>query len=466
MKPVREPQKFRKPEIIFLTVVISVLLLSLLAVFSAFQAINAPPPPTATPTSTPTATSTPTRTATVTSTSTSTSTPTRTVTLTLTPSSTPLPSQTPTAFVFDQGDFVAIENFKQVIPGVINRFMIANDESVWLASPYAIGRYQSKSKQFSQINLRDPVMAFTRDGRAWILPPSGTPLTTWNGFVGESYDHTNSWLPPQGYGLPSPLAPEISYDFADELWLTTAYDVRRLQGNQWRIFLAQEMGFTLPYRKTLSTSFVVSHSLIQEATWVGTCDWSDGLKAGGDGLRIYQSGMWEKTDLPILFGCVSTLANDPSGNLWVAINKQLWKYDENQDKWTQLKPPVLNQAAFSNFTHGDIKDLMLAPDDSIWVMYELCGQAGCDTRQILYQIKNGSWSSVAESSYLQPPAFLFDQDSNLWAFTPGQISKLFNKAFKPMANIEWISANTDSDGNIWVLSGELNGDLILWRYMP
>jgi ligand-binding sensor domain-containing protein len=183
-------------------------------------------------------------------------------------------------------------------------------------------------------------------------------------------------------------------------------------------------------------------------------------------LRIYQAGKWSETELPVKSGCVSALLNSADGKLWVAIERQLWQFDEDQEQWKQFSPPALNQATFPGFAHGDIKELLAAPDGSLWVMFELCGQPGCDSRQILYQIENGSWTSVAVSSFLQPPLLLFDQDSTLWAFRPGEISKLSNKSFQLQASMDWISAATDSDGEIWVLSGELNKELTLWQYQP
>jgi hypothetical protein len=71
---------------------------------------------------------------------------------------------------------------------------------------------------------------------------------------------------------------------------------------------------------------------------------------------------------------------------------------------------------------------------------------------------------VAESSDLEPPLYLFDQDSTLWAFSPGVINKLAEKTFRKQASMNWIAADVDSDGNIWVLTGELNGQMILWKY--
>lgn len=456
----------RTIEIIFLIVVLSILLLSTITLVSVIQNNNITPTATATSTNTPTATAqnTATRTATQTFTATASVTPTRTATITLTATITPLPSQTPTPFIFDQGAFEPVYVMEQIIPGVINRFMAADDGTFWLASPYAVGRYLPSQKQLTQINLRDPVIAMTRSGMVWILPKSGTPLTAWNGRTGKIYDQTNSWLPPQGYGLPSPREPQFSLDSDQDLWMTTAYDIRRLQNDQWRIFLPQEIGFTLPYRKTLSTSFVISHSKINPTTWAGSCNWSDGVIAGGDGIRIYQEGKWQRTELAAQTGCVSALANDPDGYLWAAIDQQLWRFDENKETWEQIKPPALDLARYAGFTYGKVKSLQIAPDGSLWLHIALCGFSGCDESQLLFQIVDGKWYQRGESSLLSPPTLIFDGKSNAWQLLPAAIQRYQGSAWQTVANIDWLAADTDAFGKLWLLSGELNGQMIFWRY--
>jgi hypothetical protein len=459
-------------EIIFLSVVGAILIFSAGSLITAIAVQNAPPTATATATTTFTATRTvtasitPTLTATTTDTPTPTLTATRTATITLTPSDTPLPSRTPTPFIFDQGKFENATVFKQVIPGIINRLMVADNGSFWLASPYAVGVYNPNGSRFNQINLRDPVIGLTRNGLAWILPASGTPLSIWNGKTGSIYDETNAWLPPQGYGLPSPLKPALSTNDNGNLWMTTAYDVRRLDGSLWRIFLPQEMTISLPYRKTMATSFRTIHSQISDKTWVGSCDWSAGEPVGGDGLRVYMDNKWRKPDFPANDGCVTALATDRFGYLWVGIESRLWRYDENNDSWEEFNPPTLDKDQFSGFSYGAVKDLVDAPNGSVWVLYELCGAAGCDTRQIRYRIQYGSWLSVRESSQLYPPELLFDGNSTAWLLTPGEISRFDGFQFKPVASIDWIAADIDSFGNLWIMAGELNQEMILWRYEP
>ena len=452
----------RKNEIIFLVVVISILLLSIVILVSLLT--QSPSSPTTTATITPSATPqfTATRTATVTETPTASVTATRTATITSTPSQTPLPSQTPTQFVFDQGQFEQVYVLEQVIPGVINRFMVADDGSFWLASPYAIGRYLPANKQFTQINLRDAVIGITSDGIAWSLPKAGTPLSTWDGRVGRLYDETNAWLPPQGYGLPSLMAPDFSIDQNNDLWLTTAYDVRQLRGDQWRIFLPQEMTLDLPYLKTMSTSFVVSHSQIDLVSWAGSCNWSDGIVAGGDGIRIFKENSWQSTELPLESGCVHALANDPDGHLWVAIEKQLWRFDEIAKTWQQWKPPALDVRKFSDFDYGEVKQLIAAPDGSIWVTFGLCGFSGCDENLLVYQIIGNEWN-LRLSDILQPPTLLFGANQTTWLLKPDEILLLKDEKWDSMASIAWIGADVDSRGRLWLLSGELNGQLLLWR---
>jgi ligand-binding sensor domain-containing protein len=462
----------KKGEIIFLVVVSGILILSLSALITTISVSNAPPTATPTITLSPTASTTftptrlPTRTFTATYTSTTTFTPTRTNTITPTPSLTPLPSQTPTQFIFDQGVFERAFVINQVIPGIVNRMLVANDGSLWLASPYAVGRYEPESKKFSPVNLRDPVIGLTKDGKAWILPKSGSPLQAWDGQNFTNYDQTNNWLVTQGYGAPSPLDPELSYDFEKNLWITTADDVRRLRGTQWQIFVPQQMGIGLPNRKTISTSYLLAHSQVSNTTWVGSCDWQEGERIGGDGVRQFDGSRWMEVALPADKGCVTSMATDPNGYLWVGMDGALWRYDQKIDTWREFKPPILDPAAYVGFSHGAVLEIVVAPDKSIWVLYEFCGSAGCKTRQMRYRLQFGLWTAIHESSQISPPLLLFDGESVAWTLTTNEISRLEGTTFKPVAWMDWKTAAVDSQGTIWVLTGKLNAELILWRYPP
>jgi hypothetical protein len=464
--------KYRKGEIIFLVVVGGILILSLSALVTTITISNAPPTLTATITLSPTITVTstptrlPTRTATPTYTSTITFTPTRTNTVTPTPSKTPIPSNTPTAFIFDQGIFERAFVMDQVIPGIINRLQAADDGSFWIAAPYAVGRYEPDTKIFSQVNLDDPVIGLTRDGKAWILPDSGTPLQVWDGVGFAFYNQTNSWLPPQGYGAPSPLEAAFSRDFDGNVWLTTDYDVRRLRGDQWQIFLPELIGFELPYRKTISTSFVLANSQISNLAWVGSCNWSDRLRLDGDGVRQFNGTAWTEVNLPADKGCVTAIAADQAGFLWVGMDERLWRYDEKLDAWSEFTPPDLDPINYIGFSHGAVLDITISPDDSAWVLYELCGSPGCQTRQIRYRILNGLWTPIHDSSQISPPQLLFDKNSTAWLLEQYEISRLENSIFKPVAWIDWIEATTDAEGTVWVMNGDLNAEMILWKYEP
>lgn len=464
--------KYRRAEIIFLVVVGGILILSLSALVTTISVSNAPPTPTPSVTLSPsiTVTSTPTRlptrTFTATFTSTPSFTPTRTSTITPTPSETPTPSNTPTAFIFDQGVFERAFVVDQVIFGIINRLQVANDGSFWFASPYAVGRYVPETKIFTQENLPDPIIGLTQDGRAWILPTAGTPLKTWDGSAFVEYDQRNSWLPPQGYGAPSLLESTFSSDIDGNVWLTTAYDVRRLRGNQWQIFLPELIGFELPYRKTISTSFVLANSQISNHAWVGSCNWLERDRLDGDGVRHFDGTRWSEVKIPVEKGCVTAIAADDTGRVWIGMDGRLWRYDEKLDAWSEFTPPDLDPVKYIGFSHGAVLDITIAPDDSTWVLYELCGSPGCKTRQIRYRIMNGIWTPMRESSQISPPLLLFDKNSTAWLFDINVIHRLENNTFKPVAWMDWWEAATGPDGMIWALTGKLNAEMILWKYEP
>lgn len=462
----------KKAEIIFLVVVGGILILSLSTLVTTITVSNAPATPTATLTSSPTATLTytstqiPSRTVTPTYTSTTTFTPTRTETITPTPSQTPIPSNTPTAFFFDQGILERAFVVDQVIPGILNRMQVADDGSFWFASPYAVGRYEPETKKYSQVNLDDPVIGLTRDGKAWILPDAGTPLQVWDGSGFSYYDQTNSWLVTQGYGAPSPLDPALSSDYAGNVWLTTNYDVRRLLDSQWQIFLPQQMGIELPNRKTMATSFLVAHSQISPLTWVGSCNWLENKRTDGDGVRQFDGTQWSTVDLPAEDGCVTAMAADQSGFLWVGMDGQLWRYDEKLETWREFTPPALDPLKYAGFRHGAVLEITVAPDNSVWLLNELCGSAGCQTRQVRYRIQKGMWTSIRDSSQISPPLLLFDGQSVAWSLEQNEISRLENGVFKPVAWMDWKLASVDTQGTVWVMTGELNAEMILWKYEP
>lgn len=464
--------KYRRAEIIFLVVVGGILILSLSALVTTISVSNAPPTPTASVTLSPTITVTstptrlPTRTFTATFTSTPSFTPTRTSTITPIPSETPTPSNTPTAFIFDQGVFERAFVVDQVILGIINRMQVADDGSFWFASPYAVGRYVPETKIFSQENLPDPVIGLTQDGRAWILPGAGTPLIIWDGSAFVEYDQTNSWLPPQGYGAPSPLESTFSSDIEGNVWITTAYDVRRLRGDQWQIFLPELIGFELPYRKTIATSFVLANSTISNLAWVGSCNWLNRDRLDGDGVRQFDGTRWSEVEIPAGKGCVTALAADKTGHTWVGMDGRLWRYDEKLDDWSEFTPPELDPVNYIGFSHGAVLDITIAPDDSAWVLYELCGSPGCKTRQIRYRILNGLWTPIHDSSQISPPLLLFDKNSTAWSLEQYEISRLENSIFKPVAWMDWWEATTDAEGTVWLVNGDLNAEMILWKYEP
>ena len=53
-----------------------------------------------------------------------------------------------------------------------------------------------------------------------------------------------------------------------------------------------------------------------------------------------------------------------------------------------------------------------------------------------------------------------------WSLMENEISRFENSAFQPVAWMDWLEATTDQEGIVWVLTGELNAEMVLWKFEP
>jgi len=148
------------------------------------------------------------------------------------------------------------------------------------------------------------------------------------------------------------------------------------------------------------------------------------------------------------------------------MDDQLWRFEPETDSWDAFDPPPLDKDKYPDFRHGAVLDITSSPDGSVWVLYELCGGAGCETRQVRYRILNGQWAPIRDSSQIRPPLFLIDGNNVAWSLMENEISRFENSTFQPVAWMDWLEATTDQVGTVWVLSGELNAEMVLWKFEP
>lgn len=410
--------------------------------------------------------STPTRTLTPTFTSTNTLTPTRTVTLTPLPSATGTPSLTPTAFTYDQGVFERRFFFKPLYYGKVNRLVAADDGNFWFDSNKAVGYFNPVSRKLTQIMISDPVMAILKEGKVWMFSPTGTSIQIWDGTNLVDFGADQGWLLGSGYGEPSPLPVQLSFDAAGNAWVTNWYDVRRLKENRWQIFTTAEMKIEIPYRKTFATSFMIAHSKKSTKTWLTACDWNGDAPLGGSGLRLFEGNTWSDVEIDLPAGCVTQMQTDRAGNLWLGLNGKLIRYNEDSAKLNVFNPPELDQQQFLGFSHGSVIEITPVDDGSLWVLFELCGSPGCGTRQVRYHLVKDEWQPEVLDSQVRAPLFLIDHENNPWSFQPGEISRFENGQFVPVARLDWVGADIAADGSLWVVTQDISGDLTLWQTQP
>ncbi|HZW04836.1 MAG TPA: hypothetical protein VFF68_12965, partial [Anaerolineaceae bacterium] len=181
-------------------------------------------------------------------------TPSPTETPTVTPS--PFPTFTPTATIPPQfqttpaaeqvvGPFIAQMALDWAAPGVVSHLFAESGETVWLATTGGAARLDVATGIFEQTKFERPaaILGLERaasGARLWLIRDEGFTISAWDGESTTDYGRTEGWVLRAG-----PVEPPLQSSFvtapSGDLWISTDRDVRRFDGERWRVFTATEL---------------------------------------------------------------------------------------------------------------------------------------------------------------------------------------------------------------------------------
>jgi hypothetical protein len=342
-----------------------------------------------------------------------------------------------------------------------------DDGTAWIISSQAVLRWDGGAWD-EIISGYENILAFVDDlGRFWMLQQETGEITSWQEGEWLTYGEGDGWQSVDysteaSWWLPEPWKATMGAD--NTIWLPMSHDVRTFDGQKWRAYSLDEMGFPLPEYEEMSITHSIAIPPGEAEVWVGECYYSGPGPMGGQGVRWFDGEAWHEVGEPVGPGCVSALTTDPDGNVWLGLINSAWKYELASQAWTPYSVPKELYSVF-NFTHP--RQLIIDRQGDAWMIEQLCGGASCDGPSHLVRLHDGAWSVFLQAQYWYSPLkqLALDGSGQAWAFWEGMVYRLAGDALQAAIPLDALGVDVSPDGKVWVVAKEGN-DNTLWVMEP
>ena len=385
------------------------------------------------------------------------------------PASTPTPqptytqTPTPTPESVAIGPFVPLE-YSNVQPmGEIYDLRVSPDGTLWLITSQGLSSF-ADDKWTIHPNHGEIILGFDTLGRAWVTTKDGEAISAWDGEDWQIYDLETGWTPAGPVWRAAPYATvseEIITDQRGWVWLATQQDVRRFDGEQWRIYDPDDAGY-YPSDEMLEQGF--SYSLTDMAVdsvgdvWIADCAWM-GPGPVGQGARWFTGRYWwGRSSQVVASGCVEDIEVDSAGLIWVGVDETLWRYSPRWG-WKKFSPPEIAPGWGSRW--GYIAEIELEAEDTVWVTLSPCGGASCDTGLfLLYRVADGVWTLVSENG---PGDLALGDEGAGWLCAGNNLYSITGGTVELVADLApfYCTVEMDAPGRAWLA---IPGQSMLWLF--
>ena len=369
------------------------------------------------------------------------------------PTAAPLPGELPPA----AGGFTPQAPAGTFGAGEVAGLAFGPDGAAWLLLVDGALRWDGSAWQATP--LHDGLLVGL-DGRGWLwaTPLDGRSLFAWDGAAWRVFGPPSGWAPVEDFVL-IPVPQGLETDPDGVLWLSTAQDVRRFDGQTWQVYPQADWG--LPESESFDYKPILSLALDSGgAPWVGVCDWGGPGPLSGRALRRLEGGNWIDPGLPLERPCVTALAAGKDGALWVGVEQSLWRFSAGE--WSELALPQPEDLP-ADRRPGYISRVWLDGLGQPWVSATLCGESSCDNGQVLFAWQGGEWRQQSRVSATETWTLLFDRGGAAWLFSPAGVFRPRDGALAAVPGAPLpLAAAQDAQGAIWLV-GSADGQTALYR---
>ncbi len=385
-------------------------------------------------------------------------------TMTPAPSATPPPTAVPAATVapspspppqierVEEGGIAAYAHqpLAEIVSGSIRSLVAGSHNSLWLVTNETAAQWQEGGvvQQLDSFPGRF-LGEDTSNGLLWAATLEGE-IMAWDGSAWSAVGPQEGWQPLQN--SPAVLYPG-QIDAQGRFWLPTNADLRLFDGEQWQIFSPADLGL----EDIVDGSTWFGFSLFPAANgelWLGVCHVMPPGPVGGQGVRVYQDGVWRmEAGLPES-GCTGAIRGADDGSLWLNVEDSLWHRAGAAGAWASSTPPPPEFGVYAN-----LSPLQIDAQGNAWALAIVCGGAGCGNISTLFQVVDGAWRAVPGWNFATfgSTGLFFDDAGNLWATDGSGLYRIATAS--PQITGQWaiLAAAQSEDGQIWFVANDAAG---------
>ncbi len=311
-------------------------------------------------------------------------------------------------------------------------------------------------------------------GEIWAA--EGMSIFRWNESGWHTFEEESGWPQSEDESTFYDPVGEILFASDDSVWVATNLDVRRFDGQRWRVYGFAEMAISNTWmdepEDLMGLTFTISE--VNGVIWLGGCKFlPPGPVPMGSGLRWFDGASWRIPDSSVSSGCITAIAQAPDGSVWMDLSKDvaptdddpfpapdqmLTRYDPDASAWESH--PLPEPDGFNRWAH--VMDLSYDASSNPWLEMELCGGASCyglPTR--LYYNRAADSFVILEYEQVDIYTYLFfDSNGQGWLFSR-RLFKMVDEEFVLVDELVTASAIQAPNGRIWSLA-YFGDELGLW----
>jgi ligand-binding sensor domain-containing protein len=353
----------------------------------------------------------------------------------------------------EQGPFQAELYTSEVLPGTITGLYASNDGGIWMVSDQGFARLEEGDWDTHLQDLAGQLVWVDKTGRVWAVNEDASEISRWEAGEWTQYGETEGWQPLLAWFA---QVGRSETDSRGNLWVSTSQDVRVFDGDSWLIYNNEDMNLPPTEIEDLRQGIVLQ-VLENDYVWVGICYWGGPGPFGGAGVRWFDGQTWQGADSPTAEGCVTQIEEDGAGNVWVAVEDELWRYKPESEHWSQFRSPEPEEVQ----RYGFATEMVVHPDGDVWIILAECGGASCFGATVPYRVHNGQWEQFAERSEIGFQRLVLDGTGELWALWEPGISRIEADELTLAADLYTTRYAVDADGRIWIVTG-IAAEQVLW----